>query len=307
MRKILFLILSFVVSNAVAQQLTVASYNVRYDNDSDRRAGNAWSDRCPNLCAQIDSYGFDLFGAQEVLHPMLLDMLAALPEYDYVGVGREDGKTAGEYAPIFYRKDRFKVEDWGVFWLSEETDHPNRGWDAVLPRICTWAKLEDMSDNRTVWFFNLHLDHVGVKARRESVKLVVNTIDNMCSKDDAVILTGDFNVDQHNEIYPILASSGVVGDSFELAGKRFAPTGTFNAYDPDAWTDSRIDHVFVSPGWKVESYLVPTGRYWKENTEAEQLKSASFPNEVSYKRNQVRLLSDHYPVVVKLSYDGNKH
>lgn len=306
MKKILLLILGCVaIGCAAAQQLTVASYNVRYDNEADRRDGNAWHDRHPHLCAQIEAYGFDLFGAQEVLHHMLQDMAAALPDYGYVGVGRDDGATAGEYAPIFYRKDRFRVEEWGVFWLSERTDTPNTGWDAALPRICTWARLRDMQCRRTVWFFNLHMDHVGVTARRESVRLVVRKIAEMCRKHDAVILTGDFNVDQHDEIYAIIASSEVVGDSYERAGKCYAPTGTFNAYDLQAWTDSRIDHVFLSPDWQVRSYLVPTGRYWPQESDAEELRSAAFPREVSYRTTQPKLLSDHYPVVVRLDY-GHK-
>ena len=46
----------------------------------------------------------------------------ALPEYDGIGVGRDDGKTAGEYAPLFYRKDKYEVLDSNTFWLAENPD-----------------------------------------------------------------------------------------------------------------------------------------------------------------------------------------
>ena len=69
------------------------------------------------------------------------DLKNAMPGYDYIGVGRDDGKQAGEHSAIFYRKEKFEVLDHGDFWLSTITDRPNKGWDAVLPRICTWALL----------------------------------------------------------------------------------------------------------------------------------------------------------------------
>ncbi|OAV74318.1 hypothetical protein Barb7_02195 [Bacteroidales bacterium Barb7] len=120
-----------------AQQLTVATYNIRYDSQEDAEKGNGWKQRCPFICQQIRFNDFDIFGAQEVLHNQLADMLNALPGYAFIGVGRDDGATAGEYAPIFYKKEVLTLLRSGHFWLSEVTDSPNNGWDAALPRICT--------------------------------------------------------------------------------------------------------------------------------------------------------------------------
>ena len=104
-------------------------------------------------------------------------MLNALSTYNYyIGVGRDDGKTKGEYAPIFYRKDRFKLLRSGNFWLSENTIKPNKGWDAAYIRICTWGEFKDKTDKFKFWFFNLHMDHIGVVARRESAKLILSLI-----------------------------------------------------------------------------------------------------------------------------------
>ncbi len=138
MRKLLIVLALCGVSILNAQQLNVASYNVRNSNPNDAKAGNGWEQRCPVLTQLITFHDFDIFGAQEVKHNQLEDMLNALPAYNYIGVGRDDGKTKGEYAPIFYRKDKFKLLKSGNFWLSEDTTKPNKGWDAAYTRICTW-------------------------------------------------------------------------------------------------------------------------------------------------------------------------
>ena len=164
--------LAFSFYGAAAQNLTVATYNIRNENEGDAAKGNGWDARYPWICSLIEFEGVDIFGSQEVLEGQLSDMLAALPEYGYIGAGRDDGKTKGEYAPVFYRKDRFKVLDGGWFWLSETPEVPSRGWDAALPRICTWGHFKDMETGKKIWFFNLHMDHVGKQARVESAYLV---------------------------------------------------------------------------------------------------------------------------------------
>ena len=135
---------------AVAQELTVATYNIRNANKGDAERGNGWERRCPWVCGLIEFQGFDIFGSQEVLDGQLHDMLAQLPDYAYIGVGRDDGKAKGEYSPIFYKKERFRLLDEGHFWLSEVTDRPNKGWDAALPRICTWGHFPGQADQAPV-------------------------------------------------------------------------------------------------------------------------------------------------------------
>lgn len=285
-----------------AEKLTVASFNIRYHNSSDSIKGNGWKQRCPVICYLIHFNDFEIFGAQEVLHDQLQDMLAGLPGYGYVGVGRDDGKTKGEYAPIFYQKEKFKALESGHFWLSEITDRPNKGWDAALPRICTWAKFRDKESGFEFYFFNLHMDHVGVEARKNSAKLVLKKITEMCD-DKPVILTGDFNVDQHSPNYAVLEGSDLLEDSYEAAKIRYAENGTFNNFKPEMFTDSRIDHVFVSPGFTVERYGVLTDTYRTEIADAKAEKSGNFPKEVSLRKYVARTPSDHFPVKVELSFD----
>ena len=304
MKKLLILALFAAVTFcAAAQELTVATYNIRNANRGDAERGNGWERRGPWVCRLIEFHGFDIFGSQEVLDGQLHDMLAQLPDYDYIGVGRDDGKTQGEYAPVFYKKERFRLLDEGHFWLSEITDRPNKGWDAALPRICTWGHFLDLQTKRRFWFFNLHMDHIGVQAREESAKLVVAKIREMCKPKEFVILTGDFNVDQNNHIYTTFVSSGILADSYETAGRRYAPNGTFNNFNPSLKTDSRIDHIFVTPSVRVHDYGVLTDTYRTETAASgEEIMSGAFPKEVSLHSYEARTPSDHFPVVVRLEF-----
>ena len=300
------LVLSFafmaLVVMSIPAQLTVGSYNIRYRNGSDSINGNVWSNRCRVICDQVNFISPDIFGAQEVLHGQLLDMLSLLDGYSFLGVGRDDGATKGEYAAIFYRPDRLRLLDEGHFWLSETPDRPGLGWDAVCVRICTWGKFaaQTATDDDAFFFFNLHMDHVGVVARREAARLVIGQIAAI-AHGAPVILTGDFNVDQTDEIYRFFTESGLLKDSYHASRLRFAENGTFNSFDGDLFTPSRIDHVFVSPSIDVDAYGILTNAYWvQDDNDGTQHKGHDAPGEISLSRYNRRLPSDHYPVFVRL-------
>ncbi len=283
-------------------EITVATFNIRYHNSNDSINGNGWKQRSPVICDLIRFNDFEVFGAQEVLHDQLQDMLKSLPEYDYIGVGRDDGKTKGEYAPIFYQKEKFQVLQSGHFWLSDTTDRPNKGWDAALPRICTWAKFKNINNGFEYFFFNLHMDHIGVEARKNSARLVLHKISEMCDE-LPVILTGDFNVDQNSPNYDILESSNLLNDSHNVSKIRYAYNGTFNGFKTNTKTESRIDHVFVSPFFTVERYGILTDTYRTEVMDSEPRQDGNFPKEVSLTEYEARVPSDHFPVKVVLSYE----
>ena len=291
------LFLSVLVASA---QMLVGSYNIRYKNAQDSLRGDLWTKRCQVICDQVNFMSPDIFGAQEVLYPQLQDMLRGLDGYDYIGVGRDDGKQAGEYAAIFYKKNRVRLLNQGNFWLSETPEQPGLGWDAACIRICTWGKFKNLRTKKKFYYFNLHMDHVGIQARREAAKLVVARIKEI-AKGAPVVLTGDFNVDQYDEIYRIFTDSGVLKDSYVSARLRFAENGTFNSFKSDLFTKSRIDHIFVSPQTRVEAYGVLTNSYWVPDTmTAPSQKASDAPQEISFQRYQRRLPSDHYPVFVRL-------
>lgn len=301
-RKLSLAFLLVAVAHVLSAQMLVGTYNIRYKNDGDSLKGEVWSKRCQVMCDQLNFMSPDIFGAQEVLHVQLIDLLKGLDGYDYIGVGRDDGGQAGEYAAIFYKKDRLRLLDHGDFWISETPDRPGLGWDAACVRICTWGRFsrQTSTDDEAFYFFNLHMDHVGVVARREGARLVVRKIREI-AQGAPVIVTGDFNVDQTDEIYSIFTHSGLLVDSYEAARLRFAENGTFNSFDSSIYTQSRIDHVFVSPGTRVDAYGMLTSGYWVPNDASGELKkAANAPQEISFNTCVHRLPSDHYPVFVRL-------
>ena len=314
--KKLFLFALIVASMQLsAQQMLVGSYNIRYKNANDSINGEVWTKRCQVICDQINFMAPDIFGTQEVLWTQLEDMLQALDGYGYIGVGRDDGVRGGEHEAIFYKTDRLQLLDHGDFWLSETPDKPGLGWDAVCIRICTWGKFAVKTEKeqrsglfnrkksdpqKEFYYFNLHMDHVGVVARREAAKLVVQRIREI-AKGAPVFVTGDFNVDQNDEIYTIFTESGLLKDSYDDARIRFAENGTFNAFKTNYFTTSRIDHVFVSPSTAVEAYGVFTNSYWTPDDDPDDnLKANDAPQQISFDTYIRHNPSDHYPVFVKV-------
>lgn len=281
----LFLALIAMVLCVSAQSLSIGGYNIRYANPKDAKRGNAWEQRCPRITSLVNYEAWDVVAMQEVLHNQLQDLCQGLKDYDYVGVGRNDGATKGEYTPIFYKKSRIKCHQQGTFWLSETPEEiGSKGWDAALPRICTWAYLEDKTTKWRFWVFNLHLDHVGHEARVQSARLVLQKIAEMCG-DAPFVVTGDFNVNQHSDVYAELTNSEYLFDTYHRARHRMAENGTINGFDAQRYQDTRIDHIFVSKHFNVHRYGILTPFYWS--------KPAA---DASNQAHQLRHYSDHFPV-----------
>ena len=273
---LLFFITGTVYSlNAQQSTMTVTSYNIRYDNPKD--APDTWDIRHPVIINMVKFHDMDIVGIQEGLHHQVVDLAEGLGDFGYVGVGRDDGAEKGEYTAIFYRKENLKVLESNTFWLSEDTTKPNKGWDAQLPRICTWAKFEEVATGKQFYVFNTHFDHVGVQARLNSAALIMDKAKEIAG-DATVILTGDFNIDQDNEAYKSINDSDMFNDSYEVAYLVYANNGTFNSFDNTKSTDRRIDHVFVTPDVNVKKFGILTDTY-----------KSRFP-------------SDHFPVLVEVEF-----
>ncbi len=268
----LFLILCTMQTTYSQTPITVATYNLRYNTPND--GINAWPNRKEMVKALVQYHEFDLFGTQEALRGQL-DDVAELKEFAFLGKGRDDGKQAGEHSAIFYKKDRFKALDSGDFWLSETPEVPGKGWDATCcNRICSWAKFQDLKTKKQFYFFSVHFDHQGVKARQESGKLMVKKIKEIAGKTPA-ILVGDFNSTPETE--QIQAIQTLLQDAHNVSKQPpYGPEGTFNSFKFDAPMKNRIDYIFVSKDFEVLKYGVLT-----------DAKEQRYP-------------SDHQPVVAKV-------
>ncbi len=280
-----FLVFSLCIGATVQAQkrntkMKVATYNIRYDNKSD--TANAWIDRLPIIAGMVQFHDFDIFGTQEVLHNQLQDMAKALPLYGHIGVGRTNGKQEGEFAAVFYKSDKYELLKQGHFWLSQTPDEPSKGWDAALPRICTWGQFREKETGMAFYLFNVHFDHRGEQARTESTRLVLRKIKEIAAN-RPVILTGDFNFSQKHKNFSLLSSAGFMKEAYHAAKIRYAPNGTFNAFDSNSKTDERIDHILVSPEFEVLRYGILTDTYG----------GGKFP-------------SDHFPVLLELQYAAPK-
>jgi len=257
MKNIMILCACFFCIPAEAQKKTgicVASYNLRMDTPRD--SINSWPNRKENVKALILYHDFDIIGTQEGFIHQLKD-LCEMHGYDYIGAGRDDGRDGGEHSAIFYKTVRFKLLDSGNFWLSESPEKPGKGWDATCcNRICTWGRFRDMNTKKLFFVFNVHFDHEGVIARKESGKLMVQKIKEIAGN-TPVIFTGDLNSTPDTEQVQTIQT--LLNDSYRVSiMPPYGPAGTFNDFIFDAPLKDRIDYIFVSSHFSVAKYAVLT-------------------------------------------------
>lgn len=264
---LILLIACLVPAFAQKDTISVISFNIRYNNPGD--GDNIWDNRKASVIRMVKLEQPDFLCVQEAYFVQLEYLNNNLPDYQYIGVGRDDGKQGGEHMAILYRSDRYTVIEHGDFWLSATPDVCSRGWDAVCHRIVTWGYFRDRQTGKTLYCFNTHLDHVGEVARRESLKLIPERIKTIVTDKKApVFLTGDFNSDISSEIFKPLKK-------VMKQARKDAPVtdskGTFNGWG-SAPNNIVIDHIFY------------------KNAKPMIFKTL---NENKYGRN---LISDHYPI-----------
>jgi endonuclease/exonuclease/phosphatase family metal-dependent hydrolase len=238
----------------------VMSFNIRYGTAKDGE--DSWDKRQDFLVDTIRAYNPDLLGTQEVLADQADFLQQRLPEYGFVGGGRDDGQRKGEYSPIHYRKDRFELLAHGQWWLSPTPEKVgSKGWDAALPRVVTWARLKDRPSGKTILFYNTHWDHMGRQARVESGKLMRRLIeDNRGDSDLPVIVTGDFNSTEETEQYRALTAGDGAGvkliDAYRgIHPQRKPDEASFNGFK--GMRDGlRIDWVLHSPQWVAKGAAI---------------------------------------------------
>jgi len=242
MKTFLFAIFLAASHLGFSQDVKVMTYNIKLDYPKEGK--NSWGNRQDFMTSQIMFYEPDVMGVQEALPNQMLDLNGMLPNYDFIGVGRDDGDNEGEYSAIFYNSSRLEVKDNGTFWLSENPDKVGMGWDAVCNRVCTYGLFRDKETQELFWVFNTHFDHVGKIARMKSVDLILNKIKEFNSQNYPVVLMGDFNLEPDTENIKKIAE--VLADSRKVSKLTFGPEGTWNGFNFEKPVTRRIDYIFVS-------------------------------------------------------------
>lgn len=256
------------------------TFNIRLNVKSDSL--NAWPYRKDKAASQILFHNVHLLGVQEALHEQMVDLGNSLAQYKYAGVGRDDGKTKGEYSAIFYDTTRLSLLGSSTFWLSLTPEVPgSKSWDAAITRIVTWAKFRDMESKKVFFAFNTHFDHMGQEARRESAKLLKQKVKEIAGN-EPVIITGDFNSkpsDDPIRIVTDLNDKDHFTDTKHIsATPHYGPEGTFNAFTSKETDNEPIDFIFIKGKWKVLQHAT-LSQTWGG-----------------------RFSSDHFPVFVKISF-----
>lgn len=250
-----------------ADPVRVMTFNIRYGTAPDGE--NAWPLRRSLVTQVISDDRPDVLGVQEALRDQLDELVAALPEYAKVGAGR-NAEGDGEYSAILYRQSRFDLCDAGTFWLSATPGSPgSKTWGNNLPRICTWARLFDRTNNRRFVVFNTHWDHESQPARLRSGELISKRIDDLAN-DEPVIVTGDFNAAPDNPALAALVAGGRVRDTFAALHPDEKLVGTFNGFGLAPGVH-KIDGVLASDHWEVEAAKIVRTR------EGERYPSDHFP------------------------------
>ena len=266
------------------QPATVLTFNIRFGTAKD--GVNSWVARRGMLFDVMRQADADLVGLQEALDFQIDEIVAAVPGYGVVGVGRDDGRRAGEYAAILFRAARFRVSDAGTFWFSDTPAVPgSKWWGNNVTRICTWARFVDAS-GLTFWHYNVHLDHESQPSRERSTALLRQRIDARASAHEPVIVTGDFNVGESNAaLIPLLGArnlgdAGAPGapfvDTFRIRHRQDRDVGTFTGFTFGKIDGDKIDYVLVQPGIEVLS------------------------SGILHNSRDGRYPSDHFPVVARV-------
>ena len=267
------LILLTITSSIYPQPHTIVSYNIRYDNNWDIE--NSWEIRRSNIIQMLIKYSPSILGIQEGLLTQVQYIDSSLINYDYVGVGRDDGKNKGEFCAIYFDTTRYALLKNSTFWLSETPDTISVGWDAALERICTYGLFKDRITKKEFWVFNTHFDHMGSIAREKSSRLILKRIKKINRQSLPVILMGDFNSIPNSP--PVKEIITELSDALQISKEKLhGPRGTFNGFNEDLPIEKRIDYIFTKK-LKVLSYRHINDRL--ENN---------------------RHISDHLPVMIKI-------
>lgn len=251
-------------------ELKVMSYNIRLGSAND--GTNSWAMRYTATGEMLDDQKPDVFGVQEALDYQVR-YIEEMCGYEYVGVGRENGKSEGEHMAIFWNKKTVSMLKWGTFWLSETPEEPSMGWDAACRRTATWALMKDKRTGKKFYFINTHLDHKGAEAQKNGLKLIVDRLSEINPDGYPMVLTGDFNITPDNKA---LTELDVKMQSARKIAEKTDSLDTYNGWGRGSGV---IDYIYVSGFSSCPEFQTVVKRY-----------------------NDRKFVSDHYPVVARLIF-----
>jgi endonuclease/exonuclease/phosphatase family metal-dependent hydrolase len=254
--------------------LGVMTYNLRYASD---RPPNAWPQRLPVAVAMLRELAPDIVGMQEALYRQVKDLERELPEFGWIGLGR-DGGSRGEFMAVFYRRERLEPLEFDHYWLSDTPEVVgSTTWGNSNRRMVTWIRFRDLRNKRELYFVNTHFDHEIEEARQKSADLVRSRLERFDAK-LPVILVGDFNAAAEKSVaYETLVTSGPLRDSWKQAAKHGPEIGTFHNYRGPREGGARIDWILSrGPVECLETEVVTFSQ------------NSQFP-------------SDHFPVFARLA------
>lgn len=251
-------------------ELKVMSYNIRLGSAND--GTNSWAMRYAATGEMLEDQKPDVFGVQEALDYQVR-YIEEMCGYEYVGVGRENGKSEGEHMAIFWNKKTVSMLKWGTFWLSETPEKPSMGWDAACRRTATWALMKDKKTGKKFYFINTHLDHKGAEAQKNGLKLIVDRLSEINPDGYPMVLTGDFNITPDNKALTELDAK------MQSARKIAEKTDSLDTYNGWGRGSGVIDYIYVSGFSSCPEFQTVVKRY-----------------------NDRKFVSDHYPVVARLIF-----
>ena len=233
--------LSSRADDAGGNGLRVMTYNLRY---ASMKGSEAWPDRRPALKSLLKQQAPDLMGTQEGVYHQVRDLAADLPEYDWIGTGR-DGGSRGEFMAIYYRRERFEPLAYDHFWLSDTPEViASSTWGNTNRRMVTSVRFKDRRSDKVFHLWNTHLDHALQPAREKAAELIKTRLAKIPSN-EPVILMGDFNAEAtRNPVYDTLTQGIGFTDSWFAAAQRKNETlNSFNGFAKPVFNSARIDWI----------------------------------------------------------------
>jgi len=251
------------------------SFNLRYDNAGDKE--NSWVNRRDELSSMILKYHPDVLGIQEGLYSQVTFLDSSLTDYNYAGVGRDDGDKKGEFSAVFFNTKKFSLLATKTYWLSPTPEKVSVGWDAAMERIVTFATLISLNHSDTIYVFNTHMDHIGKVAREKSAELIWSIIKTNNLAKNKLIVMGDFNSTPDESAAQLFLANMDCGFNSKNVNTS-GPIGTFNAFNVTDSVTKRIDYIFT------KNMIVTDYQHINE------------------RRNNNLWLSDHLPVYCKVHF-----